>query len=189
MTATIWFDPTCPYTWATGRWLRATAAGRGEDVEWRVMSLAVLNAGNDVPEEYREPMRLATLASRVLVAAATNVDRDALYTALGTRVHENGEPLSRETVAAAVADAGLPDTLLAAYDDAALDALVLASHEAGQARVGAESGSPVVAFDDAPGYFGPIVTAIPTGDDAARLYDAVRLLSTVPQFAEIKGSR
>src|SRR5215207_8836900 len=188
MTATIWFDPSCPFTWATGRWLRSAAAARGEEVDWRLMSLAVLNADHDVPEQYREPMRQASLASRVLVAADGG-DREALYTALGTRVHEQGAAMTRETVAAAVTDAGLPAGLMDAYDDEARDAEVLASHQEGQARVGQEAGSPVVAFGDGPGYFGPIVTATPTGADATRLYEALTLLSEVPQFAELKRAR
>lgn len=186
MTVAIWFDPSCPYTWSTSRWLAATAAARGERVDWRLMSLAVLNADQDVPERYREPMRQSSLASRVLAAAG---DRGALYTALGTRVHERGEPMTRETVAAAVADAGLPESLLDAYDDEALDAAVLAQHQEGQERVGQDAGSPVLAFGDGPGYFGPIVTGAPTGADATRLWEAMTLLSQVPQFAELKRAR
>lgn len=186
MTVTMWFDPSCPYTWSTSRWLDATATARGERVEWRLISLAVLNADQDVPDEYREPMRQASLASRVLAAAG---DRGALYTALGTRVHERGEPMTRETVAAAVADAGLPESLLDAYDDEARDAEVLAQHQQAQERVGQDAGSPVLAFGDGPGYFGPIVTEAPAGDDATRLWEAMTLLSRVPQFTELKRVR
>jgi 2-hydroxychromene-2-carboxylate isomerase len=186
MSATIWFDPSCPFTWSTSRWLRDAAAVRDEEVQWRLMSLAVLNAGGDVPEEYREPMRQSELASRVLVAAG---DRDALYTALGTRVHEQGQPMTRETVAAAVADAGLPESLLDAYDDEARDEQVRAEHQESQDRVGQDAGSPVVAFGDGPGYFGPIVTGTPTGAAATRLWEAMTLLSQVGEFAELKRAR
>lgn len=193
MTVTFWFDPSCPFTWSTSRWLRDAAAGRGEPVEWRLMSLAVLNADKNVPEQYVARMRLSTLASRVLADTARkhgNEGVDALYTALGTRLHEQGgESISRDMVAAAVTDAGLPADLMAAYDDESLDADVEASHEAGQRRVGDEAGSPVIAFGDGPGYFGPIVTEAPTGDEATKLYDAMTLLSSVPQFAELKRAR
>jgi 2-hydroxychromene-2-carboxylate isomerase len=192
MTVTFWFDPSCPFTWRTGRWLRDAAAAHGEQVEWRLMSLAVLNAGKDVPDEYREPMRQSALASRVLAEAGLRHGSDAvdaLYTALGTRLHEKGGPFDRDTVAAAVADAGLPADLLDAYEDERRDATVRDSHEQAQRRVGQEAGSPVVAFDDGPGYFGPIVTDPPTGADSDRLWEAVRLLSQVPQFAELKRAR
>lgn len=190
MTVTFWFDPSCPFTWATSRWLRDAAAAHGERVEWRLMSLAVLNAGKDVPEQFVESMRLSRLASRVLAAAGGNDAVDALYTALGTRLHEQGgESISRDMVAAAVTDAGLPADLMDAYGDESLDAGVEASHEEGQRRVGDEAGSPVIAFGDGPGYFGPIVTEPPTGPAAANLYEAMTLLSTVPQFAELKRAR
>ena len=190
MTVTFWFDPSCPFTWSTSRWLRDAAAERGEPVRWRLMSLAVLNADKDVPEQFVEGMRLSRLASRVLAAAGDNAAVDALYTALGTRLHEQGgESISKEMVAAAVEDAGLPATLMDSYDDESLDAAVEASHEEGQRRVGDEAGSPVVAFGDGPGWFGPIVTEPPTGADSARLYEAMTLLSAVPQFAELKRAR
>jgi 2-hydroxychromene-2-carboxylate isomerase len=193
MTVTFWFDPSCPFTWSTSRWLREEAAGRGERVDWRLMSLAVLNADKDVPEQYVEGMRLSRLASRVLARAGRehgNEGTDALYTALGTRLHEQGgESISRDMVAVAVADAGLPAVLMDAYDDGSLDADVEASHAEGQRRVGDEAGSPVVAFGDGPGYFGPIVTEPPTGADSAKLYEAMTLLSAVPQFAELKRAR
>jgi 2-hydroxychromene-2-carboxylate isomerase len=193
MTVTFWFDPSCPFTWSTSRWLRDAAAEHGEQVDWRLMSLAVLNADNDVPEQYVEGMRLSRLASRVLAEAGRkhgNEAIDALYTALGTRLHDQGgESISRDMVAAAVTDAGLPADLMAAYEDETLDADVATSHEEGQRRVGDDAGSPVVAFGDGPGYFGPIVTEPPTGTDSAKLYQAMTLLSAVPQFAELKRAR
>jgi 2-hydroxychromene-2-carboxylate isomerase len=193
MTVTFWFDPSCPFTWSTSRWLRDAAAERGERVEWRLMSLAVLNADKDVPPQFVDGMRLSRLASRVLARAGRehgNEGVDALYTALGTRLHEQGgESISRDMVAAAVTDAGLPAGLMAAYEDESLDADIEASHAEGQRRVGDEAGSPVVAFGDGPGYFGPIVTEPPTGTDSANLYEAMTLLSTVPQFAELKRAR
>jgi hypothetical protein len=192
MTVTFWFDPSCPFTWRTGRWLRDAAAEHGDRVDWRLMSLAVLNADKDVPEQYQEPMRQSNLASRVLAEAGLrygNEAVDTLYTALGRRLHDGGGTLSRATVAAAVTDAGLPADLLDAYEDDQRDSDIVASHEEGQRRVGQEAGSPVVAFDDGPGFFGPIVTETPTGADSTRLYDAMRLLSAVPQFAELKRAR
>jgi 2-hydroxychromene-2-carboxylate isomerase len=192
MIVTFWFDPTCPYTWNTGRWLRDAAAEHGDEVEWNLMSLAVLNADKDVPERYQEGMRQSRLASRVLAEAGLrqgNEAVDALYSALGRRLHEDGGTLTKELVAGAVADAGLPTDLLDAYEDSGRDSDVEASHEESQRRAGQESGSPVIAFGDGPGYFGPIVTEQPTGADSAKLYEAMKLISAVPQFAELKRAR
>ena len=190
MTVTFWFDPSCPFTWRTSRWLRAEADRRGEAVRWRLMSLSVLNADKD--DEEHETHALGRLAARVVAAADAghgNDAVDALYTALGRRVHERPGRLDRDTVAAAVAEAGLPGALLQAYEDEEHDEPFRASHEEAQRRVGQEAGSPVVAFGDGPAYFGPIVTSRPAGDGARRLYDAVELLSSVPEFSELKRAR
>jgi 2-hydroxychromene-2-carboxylate isomerase len=192
MTVTIWFDPSCPFTWRTGRWLRSIASARGETVRWRLMSLALLNADKDVPAEYQEPMRQARLASRVLAAteaAHGSAGLDAAYSALGRRVHDEGQQLHRPTVEAALGEAGLPGALISAYDDEQQDTAVRTSHEESQQRVGQESGSPVVALGEGPGFFGPIVTEVPDPDTADRLYDGLRLLSSVPEFSELKRAR
>lgn len=192
MTATFWFDPSCPFTWRTSRWLRSVAEARGEQVRWRLLSLATLNADKPMSAEHRERLRQSQLVSRVLAAteaAHGSAGLDALYTALGRRVHEQGQDLSRSTVEAALGEAGLPRALLAAYDDDQHDAAVRASHDESQQRVGEQAGSPVVAFGDGPGYFGPIVTDVPAADAADRLYAAVRLLSSVAEFSELKRAR
>ncbi|MEV6263598.1 disulfide bond formation protein DsbA [Streptomyces sp. NPDC051784] len=193
MSATMWFDPSCPFTWRTSRWLRAEAAVRDEKVTWRLMSLAVLNEGrDDVPSGYREGQLRAARLLRVLAASAEhggNEAVDSLYTAHGTRVHERAEGWDDRTLRQALTEAGLSDGLAAAADDESWDEVVRASHAEGQARVGQESGTPVVAFGDAPGFFGPILTAVPAGEEAARLYDSVAALATVTAFSELKRAR
>jgi 2-hydroxychromene-2-carboxylate isomerase len=193
VSVTFWFDPSCPFTWRTSRWIRDVASRRGEEVRWRFLSLAMLNEGkDDIPERYRKAHQKSLAALRVLAATDQRHGQEAvdkLYTALGTRVHDNDDDLSVETVAAAVADAGLPADLIEAAHDEAFDKPVRESLDASQARVGTESGSPVTAIDDGPGFFGPVLVPIPRGDDADRLFEAVRLLGSVPQFSELKRAR
>ncbi|MEE1939578.1 DsbA family protein [Streptomyces sp. TRM 70361] len=192
MSVTMWFDPACPFTWRTSRWLRSQAESRGEQVTWRLMSLAVLNEGREVPEQFREGHRQGARALRVLAAAQEHGGSRAvgdLYTELGTRRHDEGGQYDGKTIAEALAAAGLPAELAAAADDESRDQAVRASHEEGQARVGQESGTPVVAFGDHPGFFGPILSAVPTGEDAARLYDGVAALAGVTVFSELKRAR
>jgi 2-hydroxychromene-2-carboxylate isomerase len=193
MTVTFWFDPGCPFTWRTSRWLRDTAPRHGTDVRWQLMSLAVLNAGNDhIPEQYKAVHRWSSRVLRVLARADERFGQEAvdrLYTALGERVHEGGEGHSDEVTARAVADAGLPADLLDAADDAALDKVVRASHDEAQARVGTDSGSPVLALDGGPGFFGPVLAPAPDAGNADRLFEALRLLSQVPEFSELKRGR
>jgi predicted DsbA family dithiol-disulfide isomerase len=188
----FWFDPACPFTWRTSRWLHEVAGQRPVEITWRLMSLSVLNAGKDVPEQYREPMRQGVRALRVLAAAQEAGGQDAvarLYTALGTRRHEHGKDYEDGVLQDAVAEAGLPASVAAAADEERYDATVLASHEEGQRRVGTEVGSPVTAVGGGRGFFGPVVVPVPTGAEALRLLDAVRLLASVPSFSELKGAR
>jgi 2-hydroxychromene-2-carboxylate isomerase len=192
VTITFYFDPACPFTWRTSRWVRDTAGRHGESVNWRFLSLAVLNEGKDVPEQFRPILAWGRIAHRVLAAADQRYGQDGvdrLYSAVGRRVHYENAEKDTATLAAAIAEAELPAELIEAADDPSLDKVVRASHDEAQARVGAETGSPVTAIDDGPAFFGPVVVPVPEGDDADRLFEALRLLSTVPQFSEVKRSR
>ncbi len=108
------------------------------------MSLAILNADKEIPEEWRALMAQGVRALRVLASVEDNDARGSLYAALSTRKHDKGLPYSDEEIAAAVADAGLPASVAAAVDAASLDAAVRASHDEAQAAVGQETGSPVL---------------------------------------------
>lgn len=193
MSVTIWFDPVCPFTWRTSRWLRSQARAHEESVRWRLMSLAVLNEGQEgIPEKFREAHRTGARMLRVLAAAAEHGGDDAvdaLYTALGERVHDQGRPFDAETLQDALTAAGLPSELASAEADAGRDAAVRASHQEGQERVGQESGSPVVAFGDSRGFFGPILADQPSEEEAQKLYDSVATLATVSAFSELKRAR
>jgi mycothiol-dependent nitroreductase-like protein len=186
----FWFDPSCPFTWQTSRWLREVAEARGVPVDWRLMSLAVLNADQEVPEQWREHVARGAVAGRVFAAVRSAGGAEALgrfYTEVGARVHEQGGDLGPDVFREALTAVGLPAEL--AEDDEAQQAAVEASHAESQERVGAEAGSPITAFPGAPGFFGPIVTPAPTGEDALRLFDGLALVSAVPGFSELKGAR
>lgn len=187
-TVTFWFDPICPFTWRTSRWIRAVAPRKGATVDWRIMSLGILNEGNETPEEWRAVTNWSRQAQRLLVAAGPR-DIDKLYTAIGIRRHDKNEDPTEDLLVAALADAGLPAELIERARDESLDPAVRESHKLGQERVGTESGSPILAIGDGPGFFGPVVVPIPADADADRLFEALRLLSTVPQFAELKRGR
>jgi 2-hydroxychromene-2-carboxylate isomerase len=191
-TIDFWFDPGCPFTWRTSRWLTDVAARGGFPVHWRLMSLAIVNEGTEVPEEYREASRQGWRALRVLAAADQAGGPEAvgrLYSALGRRRHEQGQAYDDDVLRAAVDEAELADDVAKAADDESLDAAIRASHEQGQRRVGTTLGSPILAMDGARGYFGPIVVPPPVGAEADRLFEAVRLLSSVPGFSELKTAR
>jgi predicted DsbA family dithiol-disulfide isomerase len=188
----FWFDPLCPWAWITSRWMVEVQQVRPVDVRWHVMSLAALNEGRDeLSDEYKEFLRHAWGPVRVCMAAAKEHGDEVLgdlYTAIGTRFHNEKADRSKETVAAALAEVGLPEELADAMDSTAYDDEVRASHAEGIDRVGYEVGTPVISVNGA-SIFGPVLSPIPRGDDAARLWDGVLAVMSTDGFFELKRSR
>jgi 2-hydroxychromene-2-carboxylate isomerase len=189
---TFWFDPSCPFTWRTSRWLLGVTQARGLTIDWRLMSLAILNEDKPVPERFKVKQAGGRRAARLLVAVDEKYDPEAverLYTEIGVRVHENGRDLDDRVMNEALEDAGLPGHLITAIEDDQMDEYLVESHHEGQDRVGTEAGSPILAVGDGPGFFGPVVVPVPEGESAEKLFDAIRLLSAVPEFSELKTAR
>ncbi|MYW29459.1 DsbA family protein [Streptomyces sp. SID2119] len=196
--ADFWFDPLCPWAWMTSRWILEVEKVRDIEVRWHVMSLAVLNEDklDEVPEEYRDKLVKAWGPVRVVVAAQQLHGDEVvgpLYTALGTRFHNNGEGPTREAIAGALKDIGLPEDLLEYADKDTYDTELRASHQEGIDKVGQEVGTPVIAVPGADGeqvaFFGPVVTPAPKGEEAAKLWDGTLLVASIPGFYEIKRTR
>ena len=188
----FWFDPLCPWAWITSRWILEVEKVRPVAARWHVMSLAVLNEKKDeLSDRYKELMKQAWGPVRVCVAAQQKFGPDVvlpLYTALGTRFHNEKQERNRATIEAALADAGLPAELANAMDSTEYDEAVRASHADGIERVGYEVGTPVISVNGA-SIFGPVVTPIPRGEAAARLWDGVLLVTGTDGFFELKRSR
>lgn len=196
--ADFWFDPMCPWAWLTSRWMLEVERVRPVEVRWHVMSLGVLNEDrlDELPADYAELMRAAFGPVRVCIAAEQKHGSEVLgplYTALGTRIHNQGLPKNRETVAAALADAGLDTALADAMDATEYDTALRASHRRGIELVGQDVGTPVIAVPGADGeqnaFFGPVVTPAPRGEAAGRLWDGTLLVAGTPGFYEIKRTR
>jgi protein-disulfide isomerase-like protein with CxxC motif len=188
----FWFDPLCPWAWITSRWVLEVEKVRPVEARWHVMSLAVLNEGkDDMPERYKEFMRQAWGPVRVCIAAEQKFGPEVLlplYTALGTRFHHEKAERDRATIEAALVEAGLPVELADAMDDESYDEALRASHKDGMDRVGYEVGTPVISVNGT-SFFGPVVSPIPRGEDAARLWDGVLLVASTDGFFELKRSR
>ncbi len=189
--ADFWFDPFCPFAWITSRWIREVERVREIDVQWHVMSLSYLNKDKDIPQEYREMLDGKEKPVRVAIRIARDHGNATLgdwYTAIGTRHHNNGEELSRETVAASLADVDLPSALIDAWDDTSLDEAVATSHHEGMDAVGDDVGTPTIHIEGS-AFFGPVLSKIPRGQDAVDLWDGCVAVAKFPYFYELKRSR
>jgi len=189
--ADFWFDPLCPFAWITSRWMLEVEQVREVRVNWRVMSLYFLNKDRDISEDYQARITRGLGVGRVLIAAQQQVGAEALgplYTALGTRIHHEKQDIGRELVVAALADAGLPATLVEAMDDASYDEPLRASHQEAMDRVGDDVGTPTIAFNGS-AFFGPVLSRIPRGEDAGRIWDGTIALADFDYFFEIKRTR
>lgn len=189
--ADFWFDPSCPWAWLASRWMLEVEKVRSVSVRWHVMSLAVLNQGRELPEQYQKLMKAAWGPVRVCIAAAERHGEQVLlplYTALGRRRHLDKAEWDADTFAAALAEAGLDaDLAEAAWTDRWDDEL-RASHLDGMNRVGYDVGTPVIAVAGT-AFFGPVVTPAPKGEAAGRLWDGVVLVAQTPGFYELKRTR
>lgn len=189
--ADFWFDPMCPWAWLSSRWMLEVEQVRPVDVRFHVMSLAVLNEGRDMPQDYADLMARAWGPVRVCIAAAAASGDEVLaplYTALGTRIHPGGEEVDKTLIEAALTDAGLPVDLASAMDSAEHDDALRASHADGISRVGMAVGTPVISVEEV-AFFGPVVTPAPKGEAAGRLWDGVCLVAGTPGFYELKRTR
>jgi hypothetical protein len=188
----FYFDPACPWTWMTSRWLVDAAAQAGTAIEWRSLSLAVINRGKEVPEQFRAARDASVRVHRVMAslrAAGRNDLIGALYTEYGRRTFHDDEPRSPQLVQA-VAEAVGAGAWAAAADDESLDAAVEASTVEACELAGPDVGSPVLAWGEPRrGTFGPIVSPPPAGADALALLEHVVALRDIPGVYEVKRGR
>lgn len=195
-TVDFWFDPSCPFAWVTSRWIREVEQVRDIEINWRIISLGVVNEGRELPEGYRAHIDKTWNAVRVVAAAQQRQPEliGDLYTALGTRYHDRDDldleddVARKQAVADSLAEAGLASELIDAWDDASFDEALRASTKAAQDLVGDDVGTPVVALNGV-GFFGPVITRVPQGEFAGELFDAAVTLGNYPHFFELKRSR
>jgi 2-hydroxychromene-2-carboxylate isomerase len=190
----FWFDPVCPWAWITSRWMLEVEQVRAVRTRWHVMSLAYLNIsqhkGEGLSEEYVKRMEQAWGPIRICAAAAAEKGDDILlplYTAIGTRFH-NQQSRGAESLAEAVAEVGLPASVLEAAASPDYDDAIKASHHAGMDLVGTDVGTPVISVGGS-AFFGPVVTPTPRGEAAGKLWDGVLAVTATEGFFELKRTR
>jgi hypothetical protein len=199
----FWFDPVCPFAWMTSKWVRTVCAQRDYSVEWRFISLRLLNAHVDYdthfPPEYEAGhtagLRLLRVCARVRDEHGTEAV-GPLYRAMGERIWElpqaGGEVAERapRLAADALAAVGLPVGLVDALEDDAWDGELQASTDEALTLTGKDVGTPILHFQPPQGvaFFGPVISRLPSEQEAVELWDHVIGLARFPGFAELKRS-
>lgn len=200
----FFWDPVCPFAWITSRWVEHVAAQRDFRVDWRFISLRLINKHKDYatefPPEYEFGHTAGLRMLRVAAAIRDELGREplgALVTAYGESYWDLPEGSgmrdrlsTHEHVVEVLDAAGLPTRYAEALDDTSWDQLLDAESELALSRTGRDVGTPIITFQppDGVSFFGPVISRVPHPDEAVPLWDAVTTLAKFPGFAEMKRS-
>lgn len=207
--ADIWFywDPVCPFAWITSRWLKKVEAQKDYTIDWRFISLWQLNSHIDYdthfPPEYEAGHTAGLRMLRMAAAIRQDEGREAmgdLYTALGQTVFDVAPADDRtaqrsahgtsDHVVPLLADLGLSSDYADALTDESFDPVVQAETDEALSKTGKDVGTPIIAHNPPDGlaFFGPVISRVPSDEDAVPLWDSVITLAGFSGFAELKRS-
>jgi hypothetical protein len=199
----FFFDPICPWAWITSRWVDEVQKQRSYDVTWRFISLRMINEDigyTESTEVHRQSHFVGTQIMRAAALARAEDGNEAvgkLYTAVGTALHNNkqhDEMMNNPTffLVDALSRANLNVDWAKGADNEEFDAVIREETDLAFARTGKGVGTPILTFK--PGqanegsFFGPVISEIPRGDAALKLWDAIELIATSTGMAELKRS-
>jgi hypothetical protein len=175
----------------TSRWVDEVSKYRDLSVTWKIMSLAVLNEGKDVPKSYAaffpRALRYTRLVAAVQVLHGQQFVKP-LYDALGTRIHPGKSKDVDTVITESLTEVGLPAELIDYSNSDEFDEQMRASHFDGINRVGQEVGTPVIAVAGT-AFFGPVISPAPKGEQAVALWDGTVAVASYSGFFEIKRTR
>ena len=198
----FYFDPVCPFAWMTSKWVRQVTAQRDYTVDWRFISLRMINGAVDYDSHFPSGYEAGHTAGLKLLRVAARVraeyGRDKvgpLYEAIGTQVFdtepdERQDRGSRTFLEPILAHIGLPAALADALEDSSIDAELQRETDEALGLTGKDVGTPIIHFQppDGVAFFGPVISRLPDEADATRLWDYVVGLASFPGFAELKRS-
>jgi hypothetical protein len=191
----FYWDPVCPWCWITSRWMIDVGRQKQIQVNWKLFSLKIINAGRNIPEPYKTLHKMGLKALRVAAAvrrAYGNDDLAKIYTIMGTRFHHDEEDIDTpEDLKKILETGGYPARLAKAATEPEWDKPIQADMDGALAKVGKDVGVPLIVLDggDGPGFFGPVCSPAPTGKAAVALWDAIIVAGRTPGFYELKRIR
>ncbi|CAH0136036.1 MAG: hypothetical protein NTX68_12710 [Rhodococcus sp.] len=203
----FYFDPVCPFAWMTSKWVRKVQAQRDYTVDWRFISLRLLNSHIDYDAHFPPEYEAGHTAGLRLLRAAASVRREhgsdavgPLYQALGTHIFDteavpddaasHGHRGTAAFLGPILEEVGLPTRHTAALDDSTIDDEIRAETDHALSLTGKDVGTPIIAFEppDGVAFFGPVISRLPSDEEAVPLWDNVIGLARFPGFAEMKRS-
>ena len=199
----FFFDPICPWAWITSRWVNEVQKLRSYDVTWRFISLRMVNEDigyTESTEVHRQSHFVGTQIMRAAALARAEDGNEAvgkLYTAVGTSLHNNkqhDEMMNNPTffLVDALSRANLNVDWAKDADNEEFDAIIREETNLAFSRTGKGVGTPILTFkpgqENEGSFFGPVISEIPRGDAALKLWDAIELIATSTGMAELKRS-
>jgi hypothetical protein len=189
--AEFWFDPMCPWAFITSRWILEVTKVREIEITWNIFSLPHLNKDREMPEKYKAIFANSWSCARIIKSVEKDFGKEKtlpLYTAISTRIHVLKEAVSKDLLSDSLKEVGLDSKYLAEMENSDWDKQIIESHERGIKLVGDDVGTPIIAINGI-GFFGPVISPAPKGEEAGKLWDGVVLSASYPGFFEIKRSR
>lgn len=196
MNIEFYFDPSCPFSWITSRWIHVASGERDINVSWKPFSLALKNEeleSGDSP--HRKSHVGAHRLLRVMLAAHEQHDASLanLYTVAGLKRHVLGEEVNDEFINAVLDDQNLSGELIAAADDDRYDTKLQSLIDDAVSIGGKDIGVPFIVFENESGakqgFFGPVLQTLPGKEESLDLWDGLAKLATNSSFYELKRSR
>jgi len=200
----FFWDPVCPFAWVTSRWIEKVAAQTDYSVDYRFISLRILNKDKDYATEFPPEYEHGHTAGLRFLRVAAAVRNDLGRAPMGRLVTAYGESYwdkpkgsgmrahlsTTEHAEEVLTTAGVSTDYAAALDDTSLDQLLEDETELALSRTGRDVGTPIITFQPPDGlsFFGPVISRIPSDEQAVPLWEAVTTLASFPGFAEMKRS-